>query len=73
MTTPAETVDAPVEPELDVVSVFDIRRADSDVDGFVTQILGLLTSGVTLIDISQHDHRGTAIELRGRSGEAPRV
>jgi hypothetical protein len=73
VTTPADAVDAPVEPELDCVSVFDIRRADSDVDGFVTQILGLLASGVTLIDVSHHDHRGTTIELRARSGKASRV
>ncbi|MFE6333983.1 hypothetical protein ACFVOK_12285 [Streptomyces sp. NPDC057798] len=56
-----------VEPELDHVTSFDIRRADSDVDGFVTQVLGLLASGVTLVDVSHHDHRGTAIELRAQS------
>lgn len=70
MTAPAPSVEPTVEPDLSHVDSFDIRRADSDVDGFVDQVLGLLASGMTLVDISHHDHRGTVIELRAQSGKA---
>lgn len=61
-----------VEPELQSVFTFDVRRADSDVEGLVDQIIGLLGTGTTLVDLSRHDHRGTAIELRARpTGGSP--
>lgn len=61
--------DAAVEPELRSICTFDVRRADSDVDGLVDRITALLDSGVRLVDLSQHDHRGTLIELRAQPKE----
>ncbi|MEV8034849.1 hypothetical protein [Streptomyces sp. NPDC086182] len=55
-----------VEPELQSIYTFDVRRVDSDVEGLVDRITSLLDAGVTLVDLSQHDHRGTVIELRAQ-------
>lgn len=55
-----------VEPELHSICTFDVRRVDSDVEGLVNRITSLLDAGVTLVDLSQHDHRGTVIELRAQ-------
>jgi hypothetical protein len=56
-----------VEPVLKSICTFDVRHADSDAEGLVDQIMGLLDTGVTLVDLSHHDHRGTVIELRAQS------
>lgn len=58
--------DEAVEPEMHSICTFDVRRADSDVEGLVDRITSLLAAGVTLVDLSQHDHRGTVIELRAQ-------
>lgn len=62
-----------VEPQLQYVCSYQVRRADSDVEELVEQIMGLLGGGATLVDLSRHDHRGTVIELRAQpTGEAAR-
>lgn len=61
--------DSSVEPELRRVSTFDVRHADSDVERLVDEIVDLLDHGVTLVDLSHHDHRGTLIELRAQPKE----
>lgn len=66
MTPGVDLANDAVEPELRRVCTFDVRHADSDVEGLVDQIMGLLDGGVTLVDLSHHDHRGTVIELRAQ-------
>lgn len=66
MTRRSDQPNDAVEPELRSVSFFDVRHADSDIDGLVAQIVDLLADGVTLVDLSHHDHRGTVIELRAQ-------
>lgn len=66
MTTEEGLGDIAVEPELQSIYTFDVRRVDSDVEGLVERITSLLDAGVTLVDLSQHDHRGTVIELRAQ-------
>jgi hypothetical protein len=71
VTTNARPDQDGVEPELDLVTTFDVRRVDSDADQVVGQILGLLSAGTTLVDLSHHDRFGTVIELRAKqTGQA---
>jgi hypothetical protein len=56
----------PAEPELRLIGIFHIRRADSDVRDLVDQIVRLLDEEAALIDLSRHDSRGTTIHLRTR-------
>lgn len=58
-----------IEPELLTVSSFAVRCSDSDVGGFVEQILELLSDGHRIVDLSSHDRRGTVIELRALKEE----
>lgn len=55
-----------VEPTLELVSAFDVRHANSDVDHLVDQITDLLSAGTRLVDLSQHDRYGRVIELRAQ-------
>ncbi|KIX79311.1 hypothetical protein SF23_01240 [Streptomyces sp. MBRL 10] len=67
MTTEANPEHDTVEPALDRICTFDIRHSDSDVEKLVDRITDLLADGVTLVDLSHHDHRGTVIELRAQT------
>jgi hypothetical protein len=54
------------EPAMTVAHEMHVRRAESEVDGFVRHIMTCLTSDGALIDLAEHDARGTVIRMRIR-------
>ncbi|MBD0688373.1 MULTISPECIES: hypothetical protein [Streptomycetaceae] len=67
MTRDANRDQDDVEPSLELISTFDVRHANSDVDNLVDQITELLSAGTRLVDLSHHDRFGTIIELRAQT------
>jgi hypothetical protein len=59
------------EPIMTVICEMHIRRAESDVASFVERILSGLASDDSLIDIAEHDTRGTVIRMRARQPARP--
>jgi len=57
-------VNDPDEPSMTSVTHLDVRRTDGHVTDFVARIVDELEAGTTLVDISDHDARGTVIRMR---------
>jgi len=71
MTDRNELEQGDAEPIMTVICEMHIRRAESDVASFVERILSGLASDGSLIDIAEHDTRGTVIRMRARQPASP--